>query len=191
MKKISTFISLHETLCKWMFQMPKSFVLLLFWVFFCLFLVFSRKSGRKLIYAESISGAALIFTMCLNFVHTLQFNFKYGFRPAFPSSLQHILLFVFFLPDTFKIWISKHWHSGCDLSADPCLGGWKMCCGGDAWKGSAICRGVNLCHGTRHADRQMCFNCISWKKPKGSPRDQRGSCVFKHRASSSCKTSTY
>lgn len=26
--------------------------------------------------------------MCLNFVDMLQFNFKYGFRPTFPSPLQ-------------------------------------------------------------------------------------------------------
>lgn len=98
-EKIPAFISLHKTLCKQVFQMPKSSVYFAFvlWGFFL------RKSVKKLIYAESISGAALIFTMCLNFVHTLQFNFKYGFRPAFLHALWQILLSFFFLLDTFKI----------------------------------------------------------------------------------------
>lgn len=83
--------------------MPKSSVCFAFVLFLVGFFFFLRKSGRKLIYTESISGAPLIFTMCPNFVHTFQFNFKYGFRPAFPHALLQILLFSFFLLDTFKI----------------------------------------------------------------------------------------
>lgn len=68
--------------------------------FFFFFLIWQE----TVIYAGSISGPALIFTVCLNFVHKLQFNFKYGFRPAFPSPLQQNFEVVaaFFFLDIFK-----------------------------------------------------------------------------------------
>lgn len=58
-----------------------------------------------MIYAESVSGAALIFMVCLNLVHILQFHFRNSFRPTFPSPLQQnfeVVAGLFF----FFFWIS-------------------------------------------------------------------------------------
>lgn len=43
---------------------------------------------EAVINAESISEAALIFTVCLHLVHTLQLHFKCGFRATFLVPLQ-------------------------------------------------------------------------------------------------------
>lgn len=51
-----------------------------------------------MIYAESVSEAALISTMCLNLVHTLQLHFKGGLRAAFSLPLQQNVQVV---PDGF------------------------------------------------------------------------------------------
>lgn len=50
-----------------------------------------------MIYAESISEAALISTVCLNHVHTLQLRFKGGLSPAFPVPLQQNVQVVWLL----------------------------------------------------------------------------------------------
>lgn len=56
---------------------------------------------EAVINAESISEAALIFTACLNLVHTLQLHFKCGFRATFLVLLQQnfevAAVFFFFI----------------------------------------------------------------------------------------------
>lgn len=65
-----------------------SLIFELFYYFLLISIFFPQNLAGNLIYAESIFGRGLIFTVCLRFVDTLQFNFKYGFGPTFPSPLQ-------------------------------------------------------------------------------------------------------